>query len=105
MTNEVSSQEGTAQATEASHHGADRLPESVVDAAISWAVRLDYNTPTVAQQQALPVSRKHCSWTMAASSYSTLTVPSVPTWPGSAVSLYCGAGKFSLRPGLIPVLR
>lgn len=52
MTNEVSSQKDTAQATEASHHGSDRLPESVVDAAISWAVRLDYNTPTVAQQQA-----------------------------------------------------
>jgi len=52
MTDGVSPQKDTAQATEASHHGSDRLPESVVDAAISWAVRLDYNAPTVAQQQA-----------------------------------------------------
>ncbi|HRN80961.1 MAG TPA: FecR domain-containing protein [Nitrosomonas europaea] len=52
MTDGVSPQEDIAQATEASHHSSDRLPESVIDAAISWAVRLDYNTPTTAQQQA-----------------------------------------------------
>ena len=54
MTDRVFSQEDTAQAqvTEVLDHAADRLPESVVDAAIFWAVRLDYNTPTVAQQQA-----------------------------------------------------
>jgi hypothetical protein len=40
------------QAPEVSHHSFDRIPESVVDAAIFWAVRLNYNTSTIAQQQA-----------------------------------------------------
>lgn len=52
MTDSAQPGSSTAQSQEALPHSPDRLPESIVDAAIFWAVRLDYNTPTPAQQQA-----------------------------------------------------
>ncbi|CAG9933956.1 FecR domain-containing protein [Candidatus Nitrotoga arctica] len=48
---------GTAEVPDKSYHPSDvpppdRLPESVIDAAITWAVRLNYNAPTVQDRHA-----------------------------------------------------